>query len=377
MNENLNIFIVEDEAIIARDIANKLKNLGYNVAGHAMTGEEAIEKILSIRPDMVLMDIRLNGNLDGIDTAKKIYSQFEVPIIYVTAYMDKNTLARAKITEPYGYIMKPFEERDLYIHIELAFYKHQAQKKLTENKEIIKALEKEKEMGEIRKKFVSMISHDFRTPLSTVLSSIELIEYYGERLGKEEKGKLFVKIKDAITKMTSFLDDVLTIGRIESGKLIFRPEKFLLKRLSISIIDELSKNTNCKINFIYDTDNECVLDEILIRHIITNLLSNAIKFSYGNGDIVFHIYIQEGYIIFEIKDYGIGIPNDEQEKLFEPFYRGKNVGKISGTGLGLLIVKLCVELHGGFIIINSAVNEGTAAKVFIPIGGLFNANSCN
>ena len=129
------IMLVEDEIIVAADVKNRLENMGYDVLGIFDTGEEAIQKAGELKPDMVLMDIVLKGEMDGIDAAQKIREQFDIPLIYLTAYSDKKTLERAKVTEPFGYVLKPFEDREIQSAIEMALYKHQMEKKLKESEE--------------------------------------------------------------------------------------------------------------------------------------------------------------------------------------------------------------------------------------------------
>ncbi|MCG2830068.1 MAG: response regulator, partial [Desulfobacteraceae bacterium] len=130
---NSKILIVEDEGVIAKDIKNILIFLGYSVIAVSSSGEEAIEKAKEMHPDLVLMDIVLEGDMDGVKAAEQIRDSFDIPVIYLTAYSDNTTLQRAKITEPYGYILKPFQERELYTTIEMALYKHQVEKKLKES----------------------------------------------------------------------------------------------------------------------------------------------------------------------------------------------------------------------------------------------------
>ncbi len=139
------ILVVEDESIIAKDIQNMLKNLGYEVPAIAFTAEEAIEKAAETRPDLVLMDIRLRGDMDGIKAAEQIRSQLDVPVVYLTAYADADTLERAKLTEPFGYIVKPFEERDLHTTVEVALYRHELESKLKEKESIERHLRQELE----------------------------------------------------------------------------------------------------------------------------------------------------------------------------------------------------------------------------------------
>jgi DNA-binding LytR/AlgR family response regulator len=149
--EKLNIFIVEDESIVAKDIQNSLTKLGYNVVGFANNGQDAIEKIEEMMPDLVLMDIMIKGNLTGIDVSEKIKEKMNIPVIFLTAYADEGTLSRAKITEPYGYILKPFKEIDLHSTIEMAVYKHQKDSALQKERDFLYSLVEDKsdKTGEI------------------------------------------------------------------------------------------------------------------------------------------------------------------------------------------------------------------------------------
>lgn len=132
---NTSIILVEDEIIVAADVKNRLENMGYSVLGIFDTGEEAIQKVGELKPNLVLMDIVLKGEMDGIDAALKIRELFNIPIIYLTAYSDEKTLERAKVSEPFGYVLKPFEDREIQSAIEMAIYKHQMEKKLKESEE--------------------------------------------------------------------------------------------------------------------------------------------------------------------------------------------------------------------------------------------------
>lgn len=143
--EKLNIFIVEDESIVAKDIQNSLTKLGYNVMGIANNGKDAIDKITELKPDLVLMDIMIKGDLTGIDVSEKLKEKQSIPIIFLTAYADEGTLAKAKITEPYGYILKPFKEVDLHSTIEMAYYKHQKDSELQKERDFLYSLVESKE----------------------------------------------------------------------------------------------------------------------------------------------------------------------------------------------------------------------------------------
>lgn len=143
--EKLNIFIVEDESIVAKDIQNSLVKLGYNVLGTANNGKDAIEQILSLKPDLVLMDIMIKGGLTGIEVAEKIKEEINVPVIFLTAYADEGTLSKAKVTEPYGYILKPFKEIDLHSTIEMAVYKHRKDSELQKERDFLYSLVENKD----------------------------------------------------------------------------------------------------------------------------------------------------------------------------------------------------------------------------------------
>lgn len=143
--EKLNIFIVEDESIVAKDIQNSLTKLGYNVVGMANNGKDAVEKIIEIKPDLVLMDIMIKGNMTGIEVSEKIKERINIPVIFLTAYADEGTLSRAKITEPYGYILKPFKEIDLHSTIEMAVYKHQKDAELLKERDFLYSLVENKD----------------------------------------------------------------------------------------------------------------------------------------------------------------------------------------------------------------------------------------
>lgn len=143
--EKLNIFIVEDESIVAKDIQNNLIKLGYNVLGIANNGNDAIEQIKNLNPDVVLMDIMIKGDLTGIEVAEQIKKFVNVPVIFLTAYSDESTLSRAKVTEPYGYILKPFKEIDLHSTIEMAVYKHQKDAALQKERDFLYSLVENKD----------------------------------------------------------------------------------------------------------------------------------------------------------------------------------------------------------------------------------------
>jgi PAS domain S-box-containing protein len=236
--------------------------------------------------------------------------------------------------------------------------------------EIRTALEKEKELSELKTRFLTMTSHEFRTPLATILSSAELLEYYSHKLPKDEKQGLFRQIENATKRMTQLLEDILAINKAEAGKVQFKPESLNLEKLCHEIVSEIQLSTGNKHKIVFTNSGNCtsaVMDEKLLRHILLNLLSNAVKYSPKGGIVEFGLTCQNQNATFKVKDFGIGIPIEDQPQLFESFHRASNVGNIPGTGLGLSIVKRMVDLHAGSISVASEIGLGTTFTVTIPL----------
>ncbi len=230
-------------------------------------------------------------------------------------------------------------------------------------------LDKEKELNELKSRFVSMTSHEFRTPLTTIMGSADLLEYYSNKWSEEKKQSHLQRIQNAVQHMIALLDDVLLIGKADAGKLKFNPSPLDLEQFCLDLIEELQPNASNhhRLTFVNHTqDIKANLDEKLLRHILSNLLSNAIKYSPDGGTVSFELFCQNGWLMFQVQDCGIGIPEKDLPHLFESFYRANNVGEIPGTGLGLAIVKKFVDFQDGKIAVESEVGVGTTFTVKIP-----------
>lgn len=358
------VLIVEDESIIALDIQTSLQSAGYHVVSIAATAEEALNDTAHFQPDLVLMDIRLDGEIDGVEAANQIRQKWQVPVVFLTAHADDNTLTRAKQAQPFGYILKPFDDRELITTIEIALSRHKAEAAIRA------ALEKQKEINELKSRFVSVVSHEFRNPLNTILFSTELLQRYGTQLTEQKKGLCFDRIQGSVERMHQLLSDVLTVGATEAGKLQFSPQPLDLVQFCQDLVDELNLVGKEPIRFSYciadQADSRPDLDERLLRHILTNLLANAVKYSPTEEQVDFKVSLNDRTALFWIQDRGIGIPKLDQANLFEAFHRASNVKAIPGTGLGLSIVKQCVDLHGGTITVESEENQGTLFIVTLP-----------
>ncbi|TVP62532.1 MAG: PAS domain S-box protein [Nodularia sp. (in: Bacteria)] len=237
------------------------------------------------------------------------------------------------------------------------------------------ALETEKELHELKSRFISMTSHEFRTPLSTILSSSELLEHYRHKWTEEKQLTHLHRIQTAVQRMTEMLNDVLVIGKAEAGKLEYIPTFFDLVAYCRYLLSEAQVNQKniCMINFTSQHKSiSCCMDGNLLGHILNNLLSNAIKYSPNQSTIKFTLSCQDEQAVFQIQDQGIGIPEEDLPRLFESFHRARNVGNILGTGLGLTIVKNCVDLHQGKISVISTLGVGTEFTVILPLNNHIN-----
>jgi PAS domain S-box-containing protein len=236
--------------------------------------------------------------------------------------------------------------------------------------ELLSALQREKELSEMKSRFVSIASHELRTPLATILSSAELLEHYSDGLSAEDKLKMLHGIEAAVKRMNTMIEDVLIIGKAEAGALQFEPKPVDLRELCHKVVEELrggvAKQHVIRFEQQFERGN-LNLDEKLLRHILTNLLSNAVKYSPSGSTVSLQLAERDSDALIEVVDQGIGIPLEDQARLFESFHRASNVGTRQGTGLGLVIVKKAVELHGGTIAIESKQDVGTKISVRLPL----------
>ena len=242
------------------------------------------------------------------------------------------------------------------------------QRKNTEDK-LLLSLEKEKELNELKSKFITLVSHEFKTPMTAISMSTQILEDYGENYSKSERDKHYHRIKEAIKSLNNLMEGALSISRAEASNIPFQPSlidiNIFLQNL-ISNFESIYPENKFELivpdlykKFLY-------LDTNLISHILENLLSNSIKYSPEKNLITLELVLKENLTEFIVKDRGLGIPKEDQEQIFQTFYRGKNVGNISGTGLGLNVVKNFVDLHGGSVYFKSSIQDGTQFHVIIP-----------
>jgi PAS domain S-box-containing protein len=233
------------------------------------------------------------------------------------------------------------------------------------------ALEKEKELGELKSRFVSMASHEFRTPLAVILAAAESLSIYRSKMDDAQIDARLVKIRQHVNHMKNIMEDVLHLARIQAGRVDFRPAKGDLDALFRELVEEYEQQVSYQGRIIYNGPNgslEAYFDERLMRQAVSNLLSNALKYSPIEKPVYLHLFNDVNSIIITVIDEGIGIPPEDQKHLFEPFHRARNVGTIPGTGLGLSITKQAVEMHSGTIGLNNESGVGTTFVVTLPTG---------
>lgn len=247
---------------------------------------------------------------------------------------------------------------------------HQREEHARSQEALRVALASERELVDLKSRFVALVSHEFRTPLGIIMSAGELLKNYRDRLPPESQQELFTDILGSTRRMAALMEQVLLLGRVDAGKIAARLEPLDLVELLEKIADEQRSATAARCPIVLDANGTLAgarADAGLLRHILSNLVSNASKYSPAGAEVRLHARRDGAEAILEVADRGIGIPDADLVRLFEAFHRASNVGEIPGSGLGLLIVKRCVDLHGGRIAVRSRVGEGTTVEVRLPL----------
>ncbi len=367
------ILIVEDESIIAMTLSHTLKDLGYTVIDVVSSGEAAIQAVNQGEIDLILMDINIDGDIDGIETAAKIRQKHNIPVIYLTSYADDRTIARAEKTGSFGYILKPFKGREVRAAIQIAINKHR------EELLIRQTLENMEARNIAQSQYMAIAAHEFRTPLTNIGLAAEILQNFGDQLPLEKKQRRFEGIQSSVRVMNQLIDEALTLGQIDSGSLQYYPRPTDIRAFCCDLIEEFQLDAGDRYTLACTysqtitpqlTPSDSIqidLDESMLRTILSNLLANAIKYSPAGGEIILEITCEPHQVKFCLRDRGIGIPLEFQPMVFQRFVRANNVGQIKGTGLGLAIVKRLVELQHGTISIKSELGIGTEFNITLPL----------
>lgn len=304
-----------------------------------------------------------------------------VPYQTGTLTTERHQRALAGFSSEYDIVL---QDRQLHVHLQPLRDSHNAivgtlglafdiTARMKAEEEIRRALAKERELSELKSRFVSMTSHQFRTPLSTILSSADLLEFYIEQWPTDRKLEHVQRIQTAVMTMTQMMNDILVIGRAEANKLQFQPMPVDLVQFCQDEIDAARIHARPDHHITFEsTEASAVVmaDSRLLHQILDNLLSNAIKYSPEGGHIQLALQQQVGQVTISVSDQGIGIPPEDQPHLFDAFHRARNVGDLPGTGLGLPIVKKSVDAYGGTITFVSQPRQGSTFTVVLPAHGV-------
>lgn len=388
---NLKVLIVEDDAVSAMLLQKALEKNMHDILGVVDSGEKALEILAENQVDIVMMDINLAGELDGITTTEIINEKYEVPVVYLSASSDAETMNKVVGTNPSAYVIKPFNIRELNMVIELAIYKDRKEKELQNlnneleakvkqrtaelfkaNQELTKALEKEREINELKSRIVLNVSHGFKTPLTSILSSAQLMQKYAEKDHpfKQRITRHAFKIENSVRALNNLLTSVLFFGKADANKMEYRPKKMFVQPFVKELLDTIKAGAenNVKIKSeLVNLPKTIVSDSEILYQIFENLLSNGVKYSKDGQVVNFKLEYADGLLIGTVTDSGIGIPVAEQSQLFDRFFRARNVGLVEGSGLGMSIVKKCIDMLEGEIDMKSKVGKGTEIRVKIPV----------
>jgi signal transduction histidine kinase len=342
------VLIVEDEAIVAENLAVRLQQQGYRVADVVDSGNGAIASAHQYQPDIILMDVLLKGEIDGIAAAHEIQRHLGIPVIFMTALSDTHTQQRAKDTSPFGYIVKPFKVRDLSMMLELTLLRHRqhqlAQESLRQKLELL-----------------AFLNHEFRGPLASISLSADALAQSGPKWSESQRLGRVRRIQRAAAHLGSLLEDVWLASQIEAGLLVVAPQDLTLPKFCHDLREQLAEPERVVLQ---GEPLTMVQDQRLVSYILLNLLTNGLK--YSQEPVLLTWGCRERRVTFHVTDRGIGIPPEFQHNLFQEGLRAKNVGDVPGTGMGLAIARTLTEQLGGQISFATTPGQGTTFTVVLP-----------
>ena len=388
---NHKIMIVEDEEIVAADIQTSIEKMGYAVCAMASSGLEAIQKAGLTQPDLALMDIVLKGSMDGIEAAAQIKKLYKIPVVYLTAFGDDGILQRAKISAPYGYIIKPFRDRDLQIAIEISIYRKQAEMALQEAHDLLeqRVEERTKQLNEslsqaeeltvraeaasrAKNLFIGNMSHELRTPLSGVLGMTEALL---NTPVTEQQRDYAEKIKKSGKALLAVVGNILDFSKISAGNMALESSPFQVEAVIANVVNlfgPAAAEEKIGLHVTMDPALPAVRGDVhRLTQVVSNLVGNAVKFTKA-GEIQVAVKIlrrteAEVELAIGVQDTGIGMTEEEISRIFTGFTQGdtSRARRFGGTGLGLTISRNLVELMGGKLQVESVFGKGSLFTVLV------------
>lgn len=363
------ILVVDDEADLREEVVDWLVLEGHDVVS-AGDGVSAVEAALAHNPDLIICDITM-PHRSGYSVLLEVRAwQAAAPFIFVTARAAYEDIRKGMELGADDYITKPFSRQELLQAIQTRLAKKAALEQEHQRKldQLQQALDHEHEQRVLKGRLVAMFSHDFHNPLSSILMTNSLLRDHAAGLTEAQRVAYMNRIETSTRLLMQMLEDLFTVAQMETGNLEYKPEPLDLDGFFGQIVEEFHTvyGDRRPVQLDNRVQGAALLDKRLLRQIVTNLISNALKYSPNEGVVQVTLQRCPAAFVFTVEDRGAGIPEAEQQHIFDPFRRGSNAGGVSGKGLGLAIVKQAVTLHSGAIHLDSRPGEGTTVTVTLP-----------
>lgn len=375
------ILVVDDNHANLDILFDIFDNTNFEVS-YASDGESCLELANSDPPNLILLDIMMPG-IDGFEVCRRLKTNKKtqhIPVIFMTALTETIDKVRGFELGVVDYITKPIHPEEVLARVRTHLTIQQLQQDLqTKNEELQASLEREKELNKLKSRFISVASHEFRSPLTLIGITTNMLKRYNERISGEKRIEHLKSIENSVQEMIDLLNNILVLSKAEAENFQFSPEPVDIEDFCQCLVEKftlMSAETHPITFFGTGEHVQIAVDPKLLEPILANLLSNAIKYSPAGGSITVEVARDDKHVTFRVTDEGIGISETDQQHLFDAFHRGENVGEIQGAGLGLSIVKQFVDLHGGTISVESKVNKGTTFTVILPIRDIFLKINC-
>ena len=371
------LLLVEDEALTAMNLKSNLIDLGYEVPAMVSTGEEAIRATAELLPDLIIMDITLDGSMSGIEAADVIHKSYACPIVFLTAHSDSETIRMAKTAEPFGYLPKPYNISTLKSTIEIALYKSEADARIRESEKRLQIAEGKTEKMKAVGILSEGVAHHFNNILQSIIGFGILAQ---QRVDEDETTRKYIEV---------ILLNAKRAAEITQGLLAFSRRQIVqLKRGDLNAIISKNQKTlsmsageSIELKILLSPEKLAVMvDTEQIEQVLLNLVNNACDAMTSGGVLTvstkqveitdeyaegYQFEDKGGYAVLVVSDTGVGIDRKTIEHIFEPFFTTKEVGK--GTGLGLAMVYGIAKAHGGNVIVHSEPGKGTTCRIYLPL----------
>jgi len=404
MRASTDILIVEDDIVAATLLKKTLLDLGHSVVGVAVEGKRAIELARETKPQLMMVDYQLEDELNGADVTRQVLEEQSLAVIYVTSKSDKETLDAIAQTNPNGYILKPFNRKEIGMVINTVLEKHNHEQLLSTlneelgiqvemthdelkashaklqievelrkeaEKRLKEALKREKEFSDIKSRLATSISDEFKTPLTAILSSTQILQMHNEGAdGEITNARHLYRIEEAALHLKKILSNILFIeksGLQDAGNSedVIELQEFV-KVIIGDVRNGYSQSPEIKLNVANIPDNVHIYSELL-KQVMVNLLNNAIKYSPSLRPIAVNLTGKKDELLIEVVDQGIGIPAKDQQRIFEYFFRASNAMTINGNGIGLAVAKNFVSIMNGHLSFESKEGKGSTFSLQLPL----------